>query len=77
MNERTVTRSRQSKRKRNADQALSRLMLDNQLDWCQPCYDDAPMTNKLRPIIGPLPVIYPNIDQGIDPDIHSILRLMW
>ena len=44
MNERTVTRSRQSKRKRNADQASSRLLLDNQLDWCQPCYADAPVT---------------------------------
>jgi trimethylamine--corrinoid protein Co-methyltransferase len=44
MNERTVTRSRQSKRKRNADQASSRLLLDNQLDWCQPRYADAPVT---------------------------------
>ena len=44
MSERTVTRSRQSKRKRSADQASSRLLLDNQLDWCQPRYADAPVT---------------------------------
>ena len=44
MNERTATRSRQSKRKRNADQASSSLLLDNQLDWCQPRYADAPAT---------------------------------
>ena len=43
MNERIVTRPRQSKRQRNADQASSRLLLDNQLDWCQPRYADAPV----------------------------------
>ena len=44
MNEGTVTRSRQSKRKRNADHASSKLLLDNQLDWCQPRYADTPVT---------------------------------
>jgi len=44
MNDRIVTRSRQSKRKRNADQASSRFLLGNQLDWCQPRYADAPVT---------------------------------
>ena len=36
--------ARQSKRKRNAGQASSKLLLDDQLDWCQPIYADAPVT---------------------------------
>jgi len=36
-------RVRQSKRKRNADQATQKRFLDNQLDWCQPRYADAPI----------------------------------
>ena len=37
-------RVRQAKRKRNAAQASSHAFLDDQLDWCQPCYADAPIT---------------------------------
>ena len=36
--------TRKSKRKRNADQTLTKLLLDDQLDWCQPVYADAPVT---------------------------------
>ena len=36
--------TRQSKRKRNAGQVLTKLLLDDQLDWCQPVYADAPVT---------------------------------
>ena len=36
--------ARQSKRKRNAGQATSKLLLDDQLGWCQPIYADAPVT---------------------------------
>ena len=37
-------KTRQSKRKRNAGQALTKMLLDDQLDWCQPVYADAPVT---------------------------------
>ena len=36
--------ARQFKRKRNAGQATSKLLLDDQLGWCQPIYADAPVT---------------------------------
>ena len=36
--------TRQFKRKRNAGQTLAKLLLDDQLDWCQPVYADAPVT---------------------------------
>ena len=39
-----ITRSRQSRRICNSDQASSRLLFDNQLDWCQPHFADAPVT---------------------------------
>ena len=35
---------RQSKRKRNAGYKFTKLLLDDQLDWCQPVYADAPVT---------------------------------
>ena len=43
MSEQSSTRSRQSKRKRNSEHATSKRFLDNQLDWCQPLYADAPV----------------------------------
>ena len=36
--------TRQSKRKRNAGKTFSKLLLDDQLNWCQPVYADAPLT---------------------------------
>ena len=44
MEQQTEKPTRQSKRKRNVGQALTKLVLDDQLEWCQPVYADAPVT---------------------------------